>query len=44
MEDDFKLIDYEKGYLNPSHYFVKDSPYGRVYKVNRPKNNYVVVN
>lgn len=44
VEEDFNLIEYEEGYLSPNHYFVKDSPYGRVYKVNKPKNNYVVVN
>ena len=44
VEEDFNLIEYDEGYHSPSHYFVKDSPYGRVYKVNRPKNNFVVVN
>lgn len=37
-------MNYRDAYLPPSHYFVKNGPYGKVYKVNKPKNNHIVKN
>jgi heme/copper-type cytochrome/quinol oxidase subunit 4 len=37
-------MNYKDRSLPPSHYFVKKGHYGKIYRVNKPKNNFIVVN
>ena len=42
--EEASLIDYRDCYRQPSEYFVKNSAFGKVYRVNKPKNNFIVCN
>lgn len=37
-------VNYKDSYQPPSNYFVRNSVHGKVYRVNKPKNNHIVRN